>query len=71
MAIIDDIRKRDKKINASTHTVMDYNFDDRYYSIWTYKSADTDGEHGPKQSLQFDKHNALKLIKTLEEFLNN
>lgn len=71
MAIIDDIRKKDKDIRANTHTVMDYNFDENYYSIWTYKSGDVDGEYGTKQSLQFDKKIAKKLIRTLQDFVNN
>lgn len=50
---------------------MDYNFDDSYYSVWTYKSGDTEGEYGTKQSLQFDKQIAKELIKTLEEFVNS
>lgn len=50
---------------------MDYKFNDEFYSIWTYKSGDIKGEYGTKQNLQFDNQMAIRLVETLEEFINN
>lgn len=71
MAIIKKIRKVSKKISPTSYTVMDYNYNDLYYSIWTYKSGDLDGREGTKQTLQFDKTLAIELVKSLEEFINS
>ncbi|MDY0234547.1 MAG: hypothetical protein RBR71_00755 [Gudongella sp.] len=71
MAIIKDIRKVDKKIKPTSHTVMDYNSNEDYYSMWTYKSNDPNGEEGSKQTLQFDLKQVKVLLKTLEEFINS
>ena len=71
MAIITDIKKVDKKIKPNSHTVMDYNFNNDYYSMWTFKSNDPNGLEGSKQTLQFDLKQAKILLKTLEEFINS
>ena len=70
MAIIDVIRKTDKKITANSHTVMDYNYNDEFFSMWSYKSGDLYGDYGTKQSLQFNKEIALELKNALEKFCN-
>ena len=69
MAIIRKLRKTTKNIPNRTETVAEYNSDEKYFSIWSYKDGDLSGEGTCKQNMQFDKEIAKNLYDALKSFL--
>jgi len=69
MAIIRKLRKTTKNIPTRSETVAEYNSDELYFSIWSYKDGDLSGEGTCKQNMQFDKEIAKNLYNALKSFL--
>jgi len=63
---LDRIHK-DIRINASS--VADFDMDDQFFSIWSYRQGDLDRTKGGSQNMQFDKEMARKLRDALNQFL--
>ncbi|MCL2188753.1 MAG: hypothetical protein FWC16_07165 [Defluviitaleaceae bacterium] len=76
MAIIKSLEKdTNKNIQRLTSktavTAADFNADEEYFSIWSYKNGDVARERGCPQNMQFDKEVATILRDALNEFLSN
>ena len=69
MAIIREIRKTSKSIPTRSETIAEYNSDEHFFSIWSYKDGDLSGEGTCKQNMQFDKQVANDLFTALKSFL--
>lgn len=69
MARVKSLDRIHKEIQANSLTVADYNMDEQYFSIWSYKQGDLNRIEGAKQNLQFDKEMARKLRDALNDFL--
>ena len=59
-------RKNTKK---QTRIVADYDMDNEYFRLWTYKKNDNTGIEGAKQTILLDKEIARKLRDELNVFL--
>lgn len=71
MARIISLERTKKDIRASTSIVADYDMDDRFFSIWSYRQGDLDRNKSGSQNMQFDKAMARKLRDALNHFLND
>ena len=70
MAIIRSlINDTSKSIRSRGETAADYNFDDEYFSVWSYKNGDMKREGDCPQNIQFDKEMAKALRDGLNAFL--
>ena len=69
MAIIRNLRKTTKGIPNRSETIAEYNSDENFFSIWSYKDGDLSGEGTCKQNMQFDKQIAKDLYNALKSFL--
>ena len=69
MARITSLDRIHKDIRVTTSIVADYDMDDQFFSIWSYKQGDLDRTEGVKQNMQFDKEIARKLRDALNQFL--
>ena len=71
MARIISLERTHKDIRVNTSIVADYDMDDRYFSLWSYRQGDLDRTKGGSQNMQFDKEMARKLRDALNRFLND
>lgn len=69
MARIISLERTHKSIQANSSIVADYNMDNRFFSIWSYRQGDLDRTKGGSQNMQFDKEMARKLRDALNQFL--
>ena len=70
MAIVKSIEKvSGKKIPKNRETTIDYNADNYFFSIWSYRDGDIGHIYGSKQNMQFNKEMAKKLRNALNAFL--
>lgn len=70
MALITQIRRSSRKIRCHRRTVMEVNFDERLFSIWTAAAgAETGAELSPA-SIQLDREGARRLHELIGEFLS-
>ena len=58
-----------KAIPTQTETVADYNMDDQYFSLWSYKNGDIQRAGNCHQNMQFNKEHARELRDLLNKFL--
>ena len=70
MAHIISLERTHKDIRVNTSIVADYDMDDRYFSLWSYRKGDFGRTKGGSQNMQFDKEMACKLRDALDHFLN-
>nr|WP_319488014.1 hypothetical protein [uncultured Caproiciproducens sp.] len=71
MARIMDIRKCSKLISVHNKTVMDVNFNKKYFSIWVYAAGQESGLETCPLNVQMDAAMAMKLRDYLNEFFKN
>lgn len=72
MAVIKEVyHENGKTISSrqSSQVAMEYNWDDEFFGIWTYRNGDLHREHGPKQQLQLNKQIAEEIYNALGKFL--
>lgn len=69
MAKIISLVRTSKDINPNADIVADYNMDDKYFSIWSYKKGDISRSGTCSQNMQFDKDIARQLRDALNQFL--
>lgn len=69
MAKIVSLLRTSKDINPNSSIVADYNMDDQYFSIWSYKNGDLSRSGNCSQNMQFDKTTARQLRDALNKFL--
>ena len=69
MARIISLDRIHKDIHVNSSIVADYDMDDQFFSIWSYKQGDLDRTEGVKQNMQFDKEMARELRDALDQFL--
>ena len=69
MARIISLERAHKDIRVNSSSVADYDMDDRYFSIWSYRQGDMDRAKNGSQNMQFDKEMARKLRDALNQFL--
>jgi len=76
MAIIQSLEKDSNKniprlTNKTAITATDFNVDEEYFSIWSYKNGDVARERGCPQNMQFDKEIVKILCDALNDFLTD
>jgi len=69
MAKITDIRKCGRLINIHNKTVMDVNFNQKYFSIWVHAAGQESGLETCPLDVQLDSAMAERLRNYLNEFL--
>lgn len=69
MAKIISLVRTSKDIRANSEIVADYNMDDQYFSIWSYRKGDLARSGDCPQNMQFDKKIARELRDALNQFL--
>ncbi|HEX2986496.1 MAG TPA: hypothetical protein VHO71_06765 [Caproiciproducens sp.] len=69
MAGITDIRKSERPIRVNGRTVMDVNYNDRYFSMWVYAAGQENGLEASPPSIQLDKTAARRLFDFLSDFI--
>ena len=69
MAKITSLVRISKDIKPNANIVADYNMDDKYFSIWSYKKGDIYRTGNCSQNMQFDKEIARQLRDALNQFL--
>lgn len=69
MAKIISLVRTSKDITPNASIVADYNMDDKYFSIWSYKKGDISRSGTCSQNMQFDKDIARQLRDALNQFL--
>lgn len=71
MARIISLDRTCKDIRVNTLIVADYDMDDQFFSIWSYRQGDLDRVKGGSQNMQFDKEMVRKLRDALNLFLKD
>jgi hypothetical protein len=66
MARIMDIRKCNKVISVKNKTVIDFNSNNKYFSIWVHTAGQESGIETCPLNMQFD----LEMAKRLKNYLN-
>ena len=69
LAIIKILEPVNKDISTSTSVVAEYDMNENFFSIWSYKEGDVCKTEGVKQNMQFDKEIARQLRDALNVFL--
>ncbi len=69
MARIMDIRKCGRMVRVNNKTVMDYNSNEEYFSIWVHTAGQETGLGTCPLNIQLDKEMALRLCNLLNDFL--
>ena len=69
MAKIVSLQRTSKNIKVTTSCAADFDMDDQYFSIWSYKQGDLNRSGDCPQNMQFDKAVARQLRDALNQFL--
>lgn len=69
MARIMDIRKCSRLIRASNKTVMDVNFNTKYFSMWVHMAGQEGGLDTCPLNIQLDAEMAVRLRNYLNDFI--
>lgn len=69
MARIMDIRKCDREIRVKNKTVMDINYNERYFSMWVYAAGQEGGAEPCPLNIQLDAETAKRLSYYLADFI--
>lgn len=69
MAKIVSLQRTSKGIKVTTSSAADFNMDNQYFSIWSYKNGDLNRSGNCPQNMQFDKTVARQLRDALNQFL--
>lgn len=70
MARITNIRKCSRPIRVESRTVMDFNMDRAYFSMWVYAAGQESGRDLRPLSIQLDRAAAQELRDHLNAFLS-
>lgn len=62
--------EKGKSIPKQSEIVAEYNMDNEYFSIWSYKKGDFQRAESSKQNIQFDSKIAEELYEALGQFLH-
>ncbi|MBE6821500.1 MAG: hypothetical protein E7518_00085 [Ruminococcaceae bacterium] len=70
MAKITDLQKCARPVRVTGKTVLEYNFDQRYFSMWVHASGQEGGMEKCPPSIQLDAEMAKRLCGYLQEFIH-
>ncbi len=69
MARIMDIKKCERPVRVNSKTVMEVNFDRRYFSMWVHAAGQEGGAQANPPSMQLDVEKAKRLRAYLTDFI--
>lgn len=71
MARIMDIQKCARPVRAAGKTVMEFNYDQRYFSMWVHAAGQEGGLEASPPNMQLDLETAKRLYGYLKDFIDH
>jgi hypothetical protein len=65
-----DIRKCDRMVRVNNKTVMDYNSNEEFFSVWVHTAGQETGLGTCPLNIQLDREMALRLRNLLNDFIS-